>query len=186
MSLLHCIAFFFFGFHLTNGVQTLKFLNPRGIPDQVRLFQSPPGLLHPGVQGPQNLEELAPTVATCALRPDCHLATSGMSLTTAGEMTTGRPDRPRRVRFVEGMGIGRGTGHQNGMTVVTAGALGRLMQGIEDTEAQAPDPVAHTMKSPICPYLDGLRETYQRCRFSFLRKLTGMTPLYSPLLLTPC
>lgn len=182
MSLSFCMVSWLL---LTDDFQILKSQNRRGIRDQAHLRQSPLAFHHHDAQGLRNSEESVPTAVTCVLKADCHLAILGMSLTTAGETTTARLDRPHPVLSVEEMGIGRGIGHQSDMTVVTGGAPGHLIRGIEDTEAQARGPVARTMESPICQYPDGLQEMYRRCRFLFWRRLIGMICFHLVCLSTP-
>ena len=167
----------------TNHYQTLKFLSHREIQDQVHRHRNHPVLYPQGVQGHQNSEEAVPTGAAFVLREDCRLVTSGMSQPTGEEMIIGL-DLRLHGPSVEGMGIGRGTGHQNGMTVANGDALGLLLEGIEDTEAQVPGPVAHTRTKRIYQYLDESREMFRRSRFLFLKKLTGTICPHFPLFLT--
>ncbi|RJE20116.1 rna-binding protein [Aspergillus sclerotialis] len=139
----------------------LKFLNHREIQDQGHRHRNHPAPCRQGDQGHQNLEEAVPTVAAFVLRADCRLVTSGMNQTTGGEMTIDLDLRLHGLS-VEGMGIGRGTGHQRGMTVANGDALGLLLEGIEDTEAQARGLVARTRTKRIYQYLDESQETFRR------------------------
>lgn len=103
-----------------------------------------------------------------------------MSLAIAGETTTDPRDlRRHHASFAEGMGIGLGTGHRNGMTDAKGGARGRRTQGIDGIEAQARGPAARTKTSQICQCRDGSREMCQKCRYLSLRRLIGRWPSYS-------
>lgn len=102
----------------------------------------------------------------------CHLAISGTNPLTVGGRITVRRDRP--LPAVTGERVtGLEIGLQSGSIGVIGGAPVRRMEGIDDTVVQALAAVRRMIVMWTYLFPGELLETYQTCRYWFLRSWTG-------------
>ncbi|KAH1272579.1 hypothetical protein KXW98_003635 [Aspergillus fumigatus] len=167
------------------GAVTLRFQNHRGILGQDHRHLNHLVVLHPGGPGPRNTAEAdLPAAVIRGLREiamidltsqvESHLVTLEMSRTTA-DATIIDPlhDRHLHVRSEEEMGTDLGIELLNGTIVVRDAVLGHHMEETDGIGLLAPGAAAHTTVIRTCQCPGEPRETSRKCRFWFLKKLTG-------------